>query len=77
MAAFATPAQAVHSVPHAAAVLQARHAPPLARKPGSQWKPHRVPSQVGAAFAGAWHGVQALPQLAVEVFETHSFPQRW
>lgn len=42
-----------------------------------QTNPHCVPSHVAVAFAGGWHGVHELPQLAGLLFETQAVPHRW
>jgi hypothetical protein len=52
------------------------HAPPHASSAPSQACPQVCPSQVAWPFAGATHGVQAVPHVAIDVSSTQPVEHR-
>jgi hypothetical protein len=70
--------QAVHDVePQLPTLVLDTQVDPHRWKPLSHAKPHEVPSHVAAAFAGAVHAVQLVPQVAGLLFGWHELPHAW
>jgi hypothetical protein len=58
-------------------VAGSTHAPSQSSNPWSQAMPQLAPSQVAAPFAGAGHGVHAVPQCAGSASLTHASAHPW
>ena len=69
--------QGVHEVaPHELTLRFDTHAPAQPCEPVLQLKPHEKPSQVAVALAGGTQAEHELPHELMELFETHTLPQR-